>query len=154
MSIRKHPRSSPSSLSSGQPNSFDDSFYSNARLEHDEAGETVVAVNYFLMNTPIHFTLENFGEFLKLPPGQDPPPSSSSAQLFAPPLSDDMSTTILGAITSLTEEFKGFRTRPDDAFEHINNNLNSLDSRMSRMEENVALLKFHFPPPFPPHQDD
>ncbi|KAH1121952.1 hypothetical protein J1N35_005112 [Gossypium stocksii] len=65
-----------------------------------------------------------------------------------------MSAAILGAITSLTEEFRGFHTRADDAFEHVNNNLNSLDSRMFRMDENIALLKSHFPPPLPPHQDD
>lgn len=41
-------------------------FYSDARLEHDESGEIVVAVNHFLMNTPIRPTLENFNEFLKL----------------------------------------------------------------------------------------
>ncbi|KAK5775693.1 hypothetical protein PVK06_043618 [Gossypium arboreum] len=43
-------------------------FYSNARIKHDEFGETVVAINSFLLNTPIRLTLQNFGEFFKLPP--------------------------------------------------------------------------------------
>lgn len=46
-------------------------FYSNARLEHDESDETVVAINYFLMNTPLRLILENFGKFFKLPPDSE-----------------------------------------------------------------------------------
>lgn len=69
-----------------------------------------------------------------IPPSeQDPPPASSSAQPSTPTLSDDMFSTILSAITSLSEEFRGFRTRVDDVFERVNNNVSSLDSRMSRM---------------------
>ncbi|KAK5840020.1 hypothetical protein PVK06_008885 [Gossypium arboreum] len=87
---------------------------------------------------------------------QDPPPASSSAQLSTQPLSDEMSLVILGAITSLTDEFKGFSTQVDDAFEHFNDNFRGLDSRMSRMEENIAFLMSQFllpPPPLSPQGD-
>ncbi|KAH1046423.1 hypothetical protein J1N35_037207 [Gossypium stocksii] len=201
-------------------------------------GETMVVINSFLMKTPILLTLENFGKFLKLPPGgelnekgtynptlnvrcsrpdlalslfneitksignefsstltlpfgiylsytftclniltnvdpplsiklqpigfdalhcagfkldpltgnwvkkQVPPPASSSAQPSTSSHSDDMAATIFSAITSLSEEFKGFHNLVDDVFDQVNNNVSSLNSRM-----------FQFPPP-PPLQED
>ncbi|KAH1108081.1 hypothetical protein J1N35_011849 [Gossypium stocksii] len=39
-------------------------FFSNAKLEHDESGDTVIAITYFLMNTSIRLTLEEFGDYL------------------------------------------------------------------------------------------
>ncbi|KAK5772038.1 hypothetical protein PVK06_048299 [Gossypium arboreum] len=184
-----------------------DTFYSNARLEHDESCETVIAINSFLMNTLICLTLENFGEFFKLPLGflfnnitkqigkelaskislpfdmylscifkclniptnantplaincqpisftalhkvgfkmdhlignrvkddhhnpqddndyddikedhddippaeHNPPPTSLFAQTSTPPLSDGMFVVVFSVITSLSEEFRGFRT--------------------------------------------
>ncbi|MBA0705969.1 hypothetical protein Golax_018116, partial [Gossypium laxum] len=141
-------------------------FHSNVRLEHYESGETVVAINSFLVNTSICLTLDIFGEFLKLSPSGelnekgpsnsalnvlklDPPPTSSSAPPSALPLSD-MSAAILGVITCLSEEFRGFHTQVDDAFERVNNNVSGLDSRMPKMEENIAFLMSQFPPPPPP----
>ncbi|KAH1097226.1 hypothetical protein J1N35_014147, partial [Gossypium stocksii] len=66
----------------------------------------------------------------------------------------EISVVILGAITSLTDEFKAFSTQVGGAFEHINDNFHGLDSRMPRMEENIAFLMFqflpHHPPPLPP----
>ncbi|MBA0707731.1 hypothetical protein Golax_019752 [Gossypium laxum] len=41
-----------------------EAFFSNAKLKHDESGETVIAIPLFLMNTPIHLTLEKFGDYL------------------------------------------------------------------------------------------
>lgn len=43
-------------------------FFSNAKLEHDESNDTVIGINSFLTNTPIHLTLEEFGNLLHLPP--------------------------------------------------------------------------------------
>ncbi|KAH1121738.1 hypothetical protein J1N35_004898 [Gossypium stocksii] len=46
-----------------------------------------------------------------IPPAeQDPPPTSSSTLPSTLPLSNGMSAAILGVITSLSKEFRGFRT--------------------------------------------
>ncbi|KAK5811302.1 hypothetical protein PVK06_026631 [Gossypium arboreum] len=42
-------------------------FFSNAKLEHDEFDDTVIAITSFLMNTSIRLTLEKFGDYLHLP---------------------------------------------------------------------------------------
>ncbi|MBA0561195.1 hypothetical protein Golob_018044 [Gossypium lobatum] len=44
-------------------------FFSNAKLECDKSGDTVTAVTSFLMGTPIHLTLEEFGDCLHLTSG-------------------------------------------------------------------------------------
>ncbi|MBA0557578.1 hypothetical protein Golob_014638 [Gossypium lobatum] len=44
-------------------------FFSNAKLEHDESGDTVTAITSFLRGTPTCLTLEEFGDYLYLPSG-------------------------------------------------------------------------------------
>lgn len=41
-------------------------------VEYDESNDTVIAINSYLMNTHIHLTLEDFRNFLSLPPGGVP----------------------------------------------------------------------------------
>ncbi|KAH1114778.1 hypothetical protein J1N35_008156 [Gossypium stocksii] len=83
--------------------------------------------------------------------------SSQTLHRLLPPLnrllSNEVSVIILGTITSLIKEFRGFSTRVDNAFEHVNNNVSGLDSRMSRVVENIVFLMSQFPHP-PPPQDD
>ncbi|MFQ6657061.1 hypothetical protein Gotur_026886 [Gossypium turneri] len=43
------------------------SFFSNAKLEHDESGDIVTAITSFLMGNFIRLTLEKFGDYLHLP---------------------------------------------------------------------------------------
>ncbi|KAH1056528.1 hypothetical protein J1N35_034593 [Gossypium stocksii] len=89
----------------------------------------------------------------KLEEDQDPSLASSSIQSSAQPHSDEMSVVILGAITSLIDEFRGFNTQVDDAFKSVNDNVHGLDSRMFRMEENIAFIMYQFPSPPPPQGD-
>ncbi|KAK5842404.1 hypothetical protein PVK06_004756 [Gossypium arboreum] len=96
-----------------------------------------------------HKDLEEYHDDIPLAK-QDPPPTFSSTPPSIFPLSDNI---ILGAITSLIEEFRGFRTQVDDAFEHVNNNVSGLNSRMSRMEENVAFLMSQCRPSPSPQED-
>ncbi|KAH1121714.1 hypothetical protein J1N35_004874 [Gossypium stocksii] len=42
------------------------SFFSNAKLEHDESVNTVTAITSFLMETPIHLTIKEVGGYLHL----------------------------------------------------------------------------------------
>lgn len=44
-------------------------FFSNAKLEHDESEETVIAITSFFMGTPFHLTVKDFGNLLPLPSG-------------------------------------------------------------------------------------
>lgn len=44
-------------------------FYSNAKLKHDESEENVVAISSYLMGTPIHLTVKDFGNLIHLPSG-------------------------------------------------------------------------------------
>ncbi|MBA0794117.1 hypothetical protein Gohar_018475 [Gossypium harknessii] len=44
-------------------------FFSNAKLEYDESGDSVTAIISFLMGTPIRLTLEEFGDYIHLPSG-------------------------------------------------------------------------------------
>lgn len=43
-------------------------FYSNAKLEHDESGDTIIVITSFLMGTSIRLTIEEFGDYLHLLP--------------------------------------------------------------------------------------
>ncbi|MFQ6669482.1 hypothetical protein Gotur_034711 [Gossypium turneri] len=57
-------------------------FFSNAKLEHDESGDTITAITSFLMGTLIRLTLKEFGDYLHLPSGG----SSNEESHFDPSL--------------------------------------------------------------------
>ncbi|MBA0568104.1 hypothetical protein Golob_005619, partial [Gossypium lobatum] len=42
-------------------------FFSNAKLKHDESGDTVIVITSVLMGTPTRLTLEELGDYLHLP---------------------------------------------------------------------------------------
>ncbi|MBA0788989.1 hypothetical protein Gotri_026849 [Gossypium trilobum] len=114
-------------------------FYSNARLEPDESGETVGAINSFLMDTPICLTLEYFGEFFKLPPGagfkMDPLNGSWVKDYHHNPQDDDDEY--------LEEDHDGIPPT-------------NLGSKIRTLEEKMAQLPSRFPlldPPSSPRND-
>ncbi|KAH1107709.1 hypothetical protein J1N35_011477 [Gossypium stocksii] len=73
------------------------------------------------------------------PPEQAPPPATSSDPPQASSFSTE-TTTILGAINYLNDDFRGFRVEVNDVFDRSSNEFNNLGSRMTSLEEQLVQL--------------
>ncbi|MBA0736482.1 hypothetical protein Gogos_010033 [Gossypium gossypioides] len=112
-------------------------FYSNAKLEHDESGDIVIAITSFLMNTSIRLTLEELRDYLHLPsrdiqapehvPSHEHAPHSASFSQATQP-SSEINGAILDVIHSLINNVRGLRDEVRSHKDEVNSRLDIRDA--------------------------